>query len=522
MWRQATLGVVYLVGAGPGDPGLVTVQAARLLANADVVICDDGVGDGIRGLIGAGAEVVTVRGGGSRRGGEPDRAVSLMIEAAARAESVVRLYAGDAFLFGDVGSEARALGASGISCELVPGVPAALAAPVVAGYPITSDSAADTVVLTSPDPGAAGGVAAPSWEVSSIGAGTLLIQSHTMALAAVVERLLRHGWAPDAELCVIERPGATSQRSMVSPLMDVAAHVERCGWNGPLLVMAGASVERGRVVQGGEWRPLKGLRIVVTRARAQAAELVEALESLGAEVLSFPTIRIEDPADPGPLLEAARSLDSYDWVVFTSANAVERFWRALESVGRDARAFGGARVACIGPATAAALGRCGIRADLIPPTHVAESVLEALIEVADVRGARILLPRAADARPVLPDGLIASGAHVDDVEAYRTVLESRGAEAMRGRVGRGEVDAITFTSSSTVRGWVRSVGAEIGKAVVATIGPITSETARTCGLPVQIEATPHTIPGLVHALTQYFGAERGRVEGTWPRGGGAV
>src|SRR5690606_24167370 len=150
------------------------------------------------------AEVVTVRGGGSRRGGEPDRAVSLMIEAAARAETVVRLYAGDAFLFGDVGSEARALGASGISCELVPGVPAALAAPVVAGYPITSDSAADTVVLTSPDPGAAGGVAAPSWEVSSIGAGTLLIQSHTMALAAVVERLLRHGWAPDAELCVIE------------------------------------------------------------------------------------------------------------------------------------------------------------------------------------------------------------------------------------------------------------------------------------------------------------------------------
>lgn len=520
--RQGSLGVVYVVGAGPGDSGLLTLRAARLLANADVVVCDEAVGDGIRGLIGFGAEVVPVGGGGQRCEAGRAGTVQVLAEAAARAETVVRLIAGDPYVFSEGAWEARALRARGVPCELVPGVTAAIAAPVLAGFPITAGESADTVVLTRPDPGAVGGTSARTWEVSAIGTGTLLIESHTMALATVVERLVREGWAPDTELCVIERPGASGQRALVSRLMDVVAEVERRGWYGPVLVMVGETVERGPVGDAGERRPLQGLRIVVTRTRAQAAELVEALEALGAEVVIFPTIRIEDPADPEPLLAAARSLESYDWVVFTSANGVERFWRALESVGRDARAFGNARVACVGPATAAALAGCGIRADVVPSTHVAEGVLEAMLKAADVRGARILLARAAGARAVLPDELRARGAHVDDVVAYRTVPEAHGAGVMRSRVIQGEVDVITFTSSSTVEGWVQSVGAETGGAIVATIGPITSETARTCGLPVQVEANPHTIPGLVQGLAAYFGAGHGRAAGTWRRSQGVL
>lgn len=247
-------------------------------------------------------------------------------------------------------------------------------------------------------------------------------------------------------------------------------------------------------------RPLAGRTVVVTRPRAQAAGFVEALEALGAAVVEFPTIRIEAPADPEPLARAASGAGGYDWIVFTSVNGVERFWDALRAAGGGADALDGVRVCAIGPATAGALEVRGVRPDVVPAEHVAEAVVAALEEAADLRGARVLLPRAAVARDVLPDGLRTRGAEVDDVAAYRTIPDGRGADALRRRLDRGEVDWVTFTASSTVRSFAELVGTEVGRARVASIGPVTSATARALGLPVHVEAERYTIPGLTAAL----------------------
>lgn len=255
--------------------------------------------------------------------------------------------------------------------------------------------------------------------------------------------------------------------------------------------------------------PLAGRRIVVTRPRAQASEYVDWLEGQGAEAVSFPAIRIVPPPDPAPLLRAAREAGSYDWLVFTSVNGVQRFWAALAEVGQDARALAGKQVAAIGPATAAALRERGMTADVVPERYVAESVVDALAAAGNLRGRRVLLPRAAGAREVLPQRLTELGALVTEVEAYRTVADTEAATDLRRRLASGEIDAVTFTSSSTVRNFVEAVGTELGGAAVACIGPVTAETARELGLPVTAVAAEHTIPGLEEALLELF-AERPR------------
>lgn len=266
-------------------------------------------------------------------------------------------------------------------------------------------------------------------------------------------------------------------------------------------------------MNGTDERPLSGKRVVVTRARAQAADFIAWLETQGAEAIAFPTIRIVAPADPKPLAAAATRAGDYDWIVFTSVNGVEHFWAALSEAGLGTRALAGVRLAAIGPATADALAAHGVLADVVPQEYVAEAVVAAVTAAADVRGARILLPRAAEARDVLPDELRAAGGSVDDVEAYRTVAESGDAAAeMERRLRAGEIDVVTFTASSTVRGFVDSVGTEIAGAIVACIGPITAGTARELGLDVAVVAEEHTIPGLEAALLRHFrgeGAPRG-------------
>jgi len=271
-----------------------------------------------------------------------------------------------------------------------------------------------------------------------------------------------------------------------------------------------------RALSGGqrpEARPLLGWTVVVTRAAAQAGDLARLLNDRGASVREVPLIRLEPPDDDAPLRAAVGSLGSFDWVVFTSANGVEWFWATLERESLDASAFGAARIACIGPGTAAALARRGIRPDLVPDAHVAEALLEALEQAGELSGTRILLPRAAG-RPVLPDGLRARGAEVVEVEAYRTVPETARAAELRSWLAADAIDALTFTSPSTVVTFVDSVGAETGRALVAVIGPVTADAARTAGLPVHIEATDHTMLGLAEALARHALQER--------RGGGRV
>ena len=251
-------------------------------------------------------------------------------------------------------------------------------------------------------------------------------------------------------------------------------------------------------------RPLEGRRIVVTRARAQAREFVAALEALGAEVVAFPTIRIVPPPDPEPLRRAAAEAGTFDWIVFTSANGVRRFWSALAEGGGDARSLSGVRVCAIGPATAAELERRGVRPDAVPETFVAEAAVETLLRAGVGPGTRVLLPKAAVARPVLPDRLRAAGAEVTEVAAYATVPDGDGAERVRALLDRGAVDAVTFTASSTVDHFVELAGAEVGRAAVACIGPVTAATARERGLRVDVEAAEYTIPGLTRAIRDHF------------------
>lgn len=262
-----------------------------------------------------------------------------------------------------------------------------------------------------------------------------------------------------------------------------------------------------------EARPLVGWTVVVTRAAAQAGDLARLLSDRGASVREVPLIRVEAPADDAPLRAAIRDLASFDWVVFTSANGVERFWAALERESLDAKALGAARIACIGPGTAAALARRGLRPDLVPDAYVAEALLEALEQAGELAGRRILLPRAAG-RPVLPDGLRDRGAEVVEVEAYRTVPETARAAELRSWLAASAIDAVTFTSPSTVASFVDSVGAETGRALVAVIGPVTAEAARRAGLPVHVQATDHTMLGLAEALARRALQER--------QGGGRV
>jgi uroporphyrinogen III methyltransferase / synthase len=255
--------------------------------------------------------------------------------------------------------------------------------------------------------------------------------------------------------------------------------------------------------------PLAGRTVVVTRPRAQAAALLERLEALGAQVVAFPAIRVVAPEDPGPLARAVRAVRSYDWVVLTSANGVERFMEALGQAGEDAGALACVRTACVGPATAAALARHGVQADVVPERFVAEGLDEALRSY-DLAGARVLLPVAADARDVLPVALRARGAVVDQVTAYRSVPNREGAAAVRALLDADRIDAITFTSPSTVHSFLAAVGADTGRALIAVIGPVTAAAARSAGWPVAVEAEEHTTPGLVQALVEHLGAGRGR------------
>ena len=250
--------------------------------------------------------------------------------------------------------------------------------------------------------------------------------------------------------------------------------------------------------------PLAGARVVVTRARAQAGELTAALEALGAEVIELPTIRIVPPADPEPLRRAAAEAASFDWIVFTSVNAVERFAAALEGTGGDVRRLRGVRVCAVGPATAAALAARGARADVVPEAFVSDAAAGAMSAVDELRGRRILLPRASAARAALPEALRAAGARVVEVEAYATELDGRGAEAVRERLAAGEVDVVTFTAGSTVRAFAALVGTQLGRARVAAIGPVTSAAAREVGIRVDAEAAEHTVEGLVQAVRELY------------------
>jgi uroporphyrinogen III methyltransferase/synthase len=478
-------GFVYLVGAGPGDPGLLTVRAVELIAEADAILYDrlipSSALDGAR----PDAELIYV----GKEGGGPsmDQAEieRLLIEHARAGRRVVRLKGGDPFVFGRGGEEALALRTAGISFEVVPGVTAGVAAPAYAGIPVTHRELASAVAFVT------GHEAEPSLDWAALAAfpGTLVFYMGVRALPQLVERLVAAGRDPDEPAAVVERGTLPGQRTVLAPLAQLPSRAEDAAIRAPAITLVGPVAGLREQLAWLEARPLFGRTVAVTRARAQASALAARLRSLGAAVVEAPAIRTRSLDAPLP------ALDGYDLVCVTSPVGAAELWARLRAAGLDARALAGRRVAAIGPGTARALEEHGVVADVVPARAVAEGLVEAL---AGVPVSRALVVRAREGRDVLPDALRARGAEVDVVALYETVpepLDDGTAAAAR------EADFLTFTSASTVRFFVAAAGADALRGPrLVSIGPATSEALREHGAEPHVEADPHTPDGLVDAL----------------------
>ncbi len=486
---------VYLVGAGPGDPGLLTVRGAEVLGRADVVVYDRLSVEALLELAPPGAERISV-GKAPGKVTLPQEGISaLLVERGRTGQTVVRLKGGDPFVFARGGEEAAALAEAGVPFEVVPGISSAIAAPAYAGIPVTlrHSSTSFTVVTGHEDP-SVGDIGTVDWGAVAQVGGTIVILMGVARLRSIAAALVAGGLPPETPAAAVRwgtRPEQHTIRATLATLADQPLE-------SPSVIVVGevAAVDLAWF----ERRPLFGTKVVVTRTRQQASQLSTALGEAGAEAIEVPVIDVAEPADGGVALRAAAAaLATYDWVVLTSPNGARRLLAAVHDAGGDGRAFGSAQVAAIGPGTAAALAAGGIRADLIPEPFVAEALLEALGAPADGQ-ARLLLARAEVARDVLPDGLRARGWHVDVVDAYRTVAASI-TDGQRAQVA--DADVITFTSSSTVERFLAAFGPALVPPFVACIGPITAATARQHGLTVDVEASEHTIDGLVAALVAW-------------------
>ena len=480
---------VYLVGAGPGDPGLLTRRGEELLRDADVVVYDRLASTALLELAPATSERVDVGKAPGRAAMTQEQINALLVARGLEGKSVVRLKGGDPFVFGRGGEEAEACVAAGVAFEVVPGVTSATAAPAYAGIPVTHRGLSTSVTIVTGHEDPAKAASTTDWNALARAGGTLVILMGAAGIAEIARCLIDGGRAPDTPVAAVRWGTRAEQRTTRATLATIAD----VGVEAPSAIVVGDVA--GLDFAWFEQRPLFGRCIVVTRAREQASELRRRLEELGAEVVEVPSIALE------PLAFALPALEKYDWVVFTSANGVDAFFeRGLAEAGLDARALAPARVAAIGPGTAGALARRGVRADLVPERFVAESLLDAF-PPPRTPDARVLLARAEVARDVLPEGLAARGYAVDILAVYRTVAAEPDPSDLE-RVRAGAVDVITFTSSSTVTNFCDVVGPlPEPQPVVVSIGPVTSETARARGLRVDVEADPHTLDGLITALT---------------------
>jgi len=491
-------GVVYLVGAGPGDPGLMTARSLELIAAADAVFYDrlipPGALDGAR----EDAELVYV----GKQPGVPSvpqgEIGERLIEAARAGKSVVRLKGGDPFVFGRGGEEGEALREANVEFEVVPGVTAGVAATAYAGIPVTHRDDASAVAFVTGHEDPEKEESALDWEALARFPGTLVFYMGVKRLARNAAALIEAGRDPDEPAAAIERGTWPGQRTVAATLGTIADAVAREQVKAPALIVVGEVARRREELAWLERRPLHGRRVVVTRARAQASGLAATLRGLGAEVVELPAIRIEPRIESEEVQTAAGAIGVYELVCLTSPNGVRLLFEAMENAGLDGRALAGVTVAAIGPGTARALAERGVLADVVPERFVAEGLIEALEEEEEVAGARVLVARAAEARDVLPDALRERGAEVDVVALYETVREQPGEEEIEAAQS---ADYVTFTSSSTVTNLTEALGDRFPTdARIVSIGPITSETARAAGLEVDVEADRHDIDGLLAAL----------------------
>lgn len=502
-------GNVYLVGAGPGAPGLLTIKGLDCLKSADVVIYDFLASERLLAQAKPGAELIYV----GKRAGQHELSQKeinqLLIKKARAGNKVVRLKGGDPFIFGRGGEEAEALAAASVPFEVVPGVTSAIAVPAYAGIPLTHRGFTSSVAFITghedPSKRAKPGV---DWEHLATGAGTLVLLMGMGNLPAIVQRLIKAGRDPKTPVAVIRWGSTADQETLVATLKTVAQEVEKRGFKPPAIVVVGDVVALREKLNWYETKPLFGKKILVTRTRAQASALSSILESYGADVLELPTIEVVPCRSYRKLDRAIEELPSFHWVIFTSANGVSSFFQRLYGKGGDARRLKDVKVCAIGPATTSALREKGVRPDLVPKEFRAEGIVAELASQVKP-GDRALLVRAEKARDLLPRSLKDMGAEVTVAPAYRTVPPRVDVAEVKKLLEQGKVAAVTFTSSSTAINLAGILGPQefrrlLKGVAVASIGPVTAETVRNLGVESQVVCEEYTIPALVEKMVEYF------------------
>jgi uroporphyrinogen III methyltransferase/synthase len=497
-------GKIYLVGAGPGDLGLVTLRAKECIENADVIIYDHLANPETLGWARDNAEIIYVGKTPGESRTSQNEINALLIEKAHEGKQVVRLKGGDPFVFGRGAEEAQAIAEAGIPFEVVPGITSSIAGPAYAGIPVTHRAHNSHVTFFTGHEDPAKTESAIDYAALAKLGGTQVMLMGVERLGSITSEMMKHGVRGDLPVALVRWATTGQQETLTGTLRDIAHKAVANGFAAPAVAVFGEVVALRDKLNWYEKRPLLGKRIVVTRTRKQASALSSKLRSLGADVIELPTIRIDPPSNLREFAELVQDAHLYDWIVFTSTNGVEAFFDIFFKLYDDAREIGGARIAVIGPATAQRVKDFHLHVDLQPKEFVAEDIVREFKKQGSFENLKILLVRAEKARDVLPKGLSALGAIVDEAFAYRTVPETHDTSGARQRLAKHGADLITFTSSSTVENFL-TLGLPWPKGMkVASIGPITSQTARDNDLKVEIEAKRHDIDGLVEAVGDFF------------------
>jgi uroporphyrinogen III methyltransferase/synthase len=507
---------VYIVGTGPGDPSLISVRGRRILEGVDVVVYDHQVHPALLRAARPSAERIDV-GPAAPRAFDQEAISILLAEKVAEGKSVARLKWGDPFVFDSGGKEALLLREQGVPFEVIPGIPAAVGGAAYAGIPLTYPGADDVLIFVRGHEGESEEAPDVNWSgLASVG-GTIVCYAGARQIGAIAKALVAHGRAADEPSALVYNATTPAQQTVTGPLGAIASDARV---DVPALFVIGRVAALREHLRWFDDRPLFGRRIVVTRSREQAGELIDMLEDRGAEAIASPTIRIAAPEDTGPLDRAVADVSTFDWIVFASANAVDSFMSRLLASG-DVRELKGVKLGTVGPSTASRLQRYGMRVDLMPAEYRAEAVVEAMKAAGPLKGTRVLLPRADIGRDLLSDALSQAGATVTEVVAYRTTLaqgERSGDRDIYRMLLDGQVDAVTFTSASTVRNFAQIHGAEqaadlLRGTVVASIGPVTAEAGDQLGIATTVMPQRYTIPDLVDALVEHFRGKEPRAHG---------
>ena len=511
---MSKIGKVYIIGAGPGDAGLITIKAVDCLRLADVVVYDNLVNEELLKYAPDHARFIYA----GKKGGDhtlsQDAINDLLVQEAQAGNIVARLKGGDPFIFGRGGEEAEKLVESDIPFEVVPGVTSAIAVPAYAGIPLTHRGLTSTVAFVTGHEDPTKDKSDIDWQALA-GIGTLVFLMGVKKIAQIVETLTDHGKSPSTPAALI-RQGTTPQQEVITGTLDTIVELAQASkFSPPAILVFGKVVELCDTLNWFEQKPLFGKGVVITRPERQADDLARLLSAEGAYAITFPTIKIVPPTSWQELDEAIVQLTTYNWLIFTSANGVHFFFERLREKQKDIRDLKGIKICCIGPSTARQIEGKGISVDLVPQQFIAEGILQSFTGM-DLKGKRILIPRAAKARDVLPEGLKKLGASVDVVTTYRTINSGRKKEELAALISGNKVDVITFTSSSTVANFVEIMGSDFkfpAHIDIACIGPVTTATAKKAGFKIDISQEEYTMEGLVQSLINHAKNKLSRSDG---------